>query len=62
LERPSKAIRREKSEEAKIQLNLNQQKLVDTELRNAQLRRENLLMEKQILELKLLYWKEKNRL
>lgn len=38
------------------------QQLVDTELRNAKLRTENLLLEKQVWDLKLCYWREKHRL
>lgn len=37
------------------------EQLIEAELKNAKLRRENLLMEQQILEAKLAYWKEKRR-
>ncbi|VDO94398.1 unnamed protein product [Heligmosomoides polygyrus] len=44
----------------RVQKELREQ-LIEAELKNAQLRRENLLMEQQVLEANLAYWNEKRR-
>lgn len=59
--KPVKVPRKEREEDTKRAQDARQQ-LVDTELRNAKLRTENLLLEKHVWDLKLSYWREKHRL
>lgn len=56
--KPPKIMKKEDSSKSEREL---REQLIEAELKNAQLRRENLLMEQQVLEAKLAYWNEKRR-